>query len=180
MITITLRDFIQQSLSFLTTPGTTEKFEAFLTDSRIKPDDLARYATFSSDHYHRNCCYLDDEVGILLLCWDIGQASVIHDHADQRCWARIEAGYMQIQHYQHTDAQQIKATSTAITASAGMLEIPNGIHKMANLAEFNQRAISLHVYAKPFTSCNAFDVETGTSKLVTPQIDHDYRAELSI
>jgi cysteine dioxygenase len=30
------------------------------------------------------------------------------------------------------------------------------VHEVMNLAEFNQRAVSLHIYSKPFDSCEIY------------------------
>lgn len=36
------------------------------------------------------------------------------------------------------------------------------VHKVYNPREFNQRAVSLHVYSKPFDSCVVYSEEKGT------------------
>ena len=35
------------------------------------------------------------------------------------------------------------------------------VHQVLNLAEFNQRAVSIHVYSKPFDSCEVYTPRTG-------------------
>jgi hypothetical protein len=36
------------------------------------------------------------------------------------------------------------------------------VHQVLNLAEFGQRAVSIHVYSKPFDSCEIYLAEKGT------------------
>jgi len=36
------------------------------------------------------------------------------------------------------------------------------VHEVMNLAEFNQRAVSIHVYSKPFDSCEVYLRDQGT------------------
>jgi cysteine dioxygenase len=36
------------------------------------------------------------------------------------------------------------------------------VHKVSNPREFNQRAVSLHIYSKPFDSCVVYSEEQGT------------------
>src|SRR2546430_16067791 len=36
------------------------------------------------------------------------------------------------------------------------------VHEVMNLAEFNQRAVSIHIYSKPFASCEAYLRDQGT------------------
>jgi hypothetical protein len=36
------------------------------------------------------------------------------------------------------------------------------VHQVLNLPEFNQRAVSIHVYSKPFDTCEVYTREKGT------------------
>jgi cysteine dioxygenase len=36
------------------------------------------------------------------------------------------------------------------------------VHQVLNLTEFHQRAVSIHVYSKPFDSCEVYAKEKGT------------------
>jgi len=38
----------------------------------------------------------------------------------------------------------------------------NPVHDVRNPREWNQRAVSLHVYSRPFDSCVVYSVEQGT------------------
>jgi len=36
------------------------------------------------------------------------------------------------------------------------------VHQVLNLAEYNQRAVSIHIYSKPFDSCEVYQLKEGT------------------
>jgi len=36
------------------------------------------------------------------------------------------------------------------------------VHQVLNLPEYNQRAVSIHIYSKPFDSCEVYQLEKGT------------------
>ncbi len=36
------------------------------------------------------------------------------------------------------------------------------VHQVLNLAEFKQRAVSIHIYSKPFDSCEVYLRDQGT------------------
>jgi len=36
------------------------------------------------------------------------------------------------------------------------------VHEVINVPEFNQRAVSIHVYSKPFDSCEVYQRDEGT------------------
>jgi hypothetical protein len=38
----------------------------------------------------------------------------------------------------------------------------NPVHHVCNLREWNQRAVSLHIYSRPFDSCVVYSVEQGS------------------
>jgi cysteine dioxygenase len=62
------------------------------------------------------------------------------------------------------------ATKIEMEHLANELAIPGGplntvdktqtIHRIRNLAEWNERAVSMHVYSRPIDSCVVFDMET--------------------
>jgi hypothetical protein len=56
---------------------------------------------------------------------------------------------------------------TLSDSDATKVELEEPIHQILNLEEFDSRAISLHVYSKPFDSCLSFCRETDTVKEVT-------------
>ena len=52
-------------------------------------DDWRRYAHFADDHYTRNLVIRTEVFDLMLLCWDRGQQSPIHNHEGQRCWMAV-------------------------------------------------------------------------------------------
>ena len=116
----------------------------------------------------------------MTICWEVGQHSRIHNHRDQNCWMSAPIGRLQ--------AFKIFA-STKTTPRCGTCHIvPTDIyemdaahpvhvnplepvHQVLNLPEFNQRAVSIHVYSKPFDSCEVYSAKkapTAMSRCTTP------------
>src|SRR2546429_1573183 len=48
------------------------------------------------------------------------------------------------------------------------------VHQVLNLLEFNQRAVSVHVYSKPFDSCEIYSREKGDRKSTRLNSSHGY------
>ena len=44
------------------------------------------------------------------------------------------------------------------------VELEEPIHQVLNLAEFNERAVSIHIYSKPFDRCLSYCRDTDTYK----------------
>jgi hypothetical protein len=49
---------------------------------------------------------------------------------------------------------------------AAKVELEEPIHQVLNLPEFNERAVSIHVYSRPFDNCLAYCRDTETYKTV--------------
>jgi hypothetical protein len=49
---------------------------------------------------------------------------------------------------------------------AAKVELEQPIHQILNLPEFDQRAVSIHVYSKPYDQCLSYCRDTDTFKKV--------------
>lgn len=142
--------------------------EEFMRTTRISQDSLKQFEFWKENFYSRNLIYKDKEFELLLLCWDIGQESPIHGHEGEKCWARVETGKLRFTNYEecsercgeNVELREIGASDGA----AGVLDGPAEIHKVSNPSEFGQRAISLHLYSKPFDVCEMYDLNRQTVK----------------
>src|ERR1044071_6957252 len=47
----------------------------------LTPEELQPHALFSDKRYARNLVYKDRQFEIMVMCWNAGQRSSIHDHA---------------------------------------------------------------------------------------------------
>ena len=142
----------------------------FLQRLPVEPDSLALYLTWNPQHYTRNLVDKTPLYELLAICWEVGQASSIHNHLDQICWMAAPMGRLLVQNYRvkHEDlkagrcaierSNQIEINSTHPTAVDPLAPV----HKVYNPSEFGQRAVSLHVYSRPFDSCVVYSPEQHT------------------
>lgn len=65
-----------------------------VTDTALKP-----YLFFSEKHYTRNLIFRNDLFELLAICWDIGQASAVHNHWNQNCWMAVPMGKLRVQNF---------------------------------------------------------------------------------
>jgi hypothetical protein len=65
-------------------------------------DELSRYAHFdASKNYTRNLVSTDDKhYTLLLLCWNPGKESPVHDHPCDGCWMQVFQGNVQESRYE--------------------------------------------------------------------------------
>ena len=139
---------------------------AFLRDHRVDPASLAPYLYFSHEHYTRNLIQRTPLYELIAICWESGQKSAIHNHRDQSCWMAMAWGKVQVQNFRmvRRDAatgfcELASSTNFLITPDSPQEVDPEEpIHQVINAASFGGRAVTLHIYSKPFDTCEVYDL----------------------
>jgi len=174
MSTITqasVRDFVSELRKFpeAAFDGTGQILE-FLRSTPVLPDTLSPYLTWDRQHYTRNLIDKTPLYELIAICWEVGQCSSVHNHRDQNCWMAVPIGRLLVGNY-HLVSQdisggkcQLEVTDTVeMNATHPCAVDPNDpVHRVYNPREFNQRAVSLHVYSRPFDTCIVYSPEQGT------------------
>src|SRR5207247_9367573 len=174
MKTIPVNSLISGLKSISDDDFTCENVYRFLEANPIDVDSIKQYFFWRSDFYTRNLIYKDERFEMMAVCWESGQESVVHNHANQKCWMTVPVGKLLGQNFAVTDVNESKNycklaetdtfdLSNCLTAK---VELEQPIHQILNLAEYGERAVSVHIYSKPFSRCLAYCRETDTYKEV--------------
>jgi len=148
----------------------TEQLRQFLQDTPLDPDSLSTYLTWDRQHYTRNLIDKTPLYELLAICWEVGQASSVHNHKDQNCWMAVPIGRLLVENF-HVVHQDIVGGTCNLTTSETVemnashpcaVDPLEPVHRVLNPREFNQRAVSLHVYSRPFDTCVVYSAEQGT------------------
>jgi len=142
----------------------------FLAANRVRPDTLRPYTFFSAASYTRNLIFKNDLFELIAIGWEIGQASRIHNHREQQCWMAVPIGKLKNQNYRVVERDPAKKTCRLVASHACLitptehLEVDQSepVHQVLNLAEWQERAVSLHLYSRPFSTCEVYSLEKGT------------------
>ncbi len=145
----------------------------YLSGTLIKPDSLETYISFRPDLYTRNLVYKDETFELLVICWGVGQRAPIHGHEGEFCWARVERGSLRITNYRELSETPLvlDKIGESVNAEQGYLDGPADIHEVENLASFEQAAVSLHVYSRPYSECDIYDLAKGEKRRI--RLDYD-------
>ncbi|RYG52953.1 hypothetical protein EON66_09275 [archaeon] len=115
----------------------------------------------------RNLIATNEDFTLMLLCWNAGRASPIHDHPGHGCWMRVVDGSVTETRYR-CDGELNKMVQTSFAqANAGdVIYIDDNIafHKVGNPSE-TELAFSLHLYSPPFNSCSIWLEDTPADKV---------------
>src|SRR6202166_1617799 len=93
--------------------GPTEPVRRFLADNPVNADSLAPYLTWDRQHYTRNLIDRTPLYELMAICWEVGQASSVHNHRDQNCWMAAPVGRLQVENF-HVEHQDISAGECTI------------------------------------------------------------------
>ena len=148
----------------------TDQIIHFLEKTQIASDTLTQYLTWDRQHYTRNLVDKTSLYELVAICWEVGQASSVHNHRDQNCWMAVPIGKLLVQNYRVVS--QSLEEGTCQLEPADTVEMNpiqpcavnplEPVHRVFNPREFNQRAVSLHVYSRPFDTCVVYSPDQGT------------------
>ena len=145
----------------------------------VRPETLDKYLFFSKGNYTRNLIFKNDLFECMTICWEVGQHSRIHNHRDQNCWMSAPIGRLKVQNFRVDEKDATCGTCKIVPTEIYEMDAAHPVHvnplepvhQVLNLPEFNQRAVSIHVYSKPFDSCEVYSAKkapTATSPSTTP------------
>ena len=146
----------------------------FLSANQVDVDSITKFFYFSPKFYTRNLIYKDERFEMMAICWDKGQVSRVHNHWDQRCWMTVPVGKLKGQNFAVEEIDESKGycrlreTDSFELAEclAARVELEEPVHQILNLPEYDERAVSIHIYSKPYDRCLSYCRETDTFKEV--------------
>ena len=147
-----------------------DQVRALLAEMPIEERSLAPFLTWDRQHYTRNLIDRTNLYELMAICWEVGQCSSVHNHRDQNCWMAAPIGRLLVENF-HVEFQDIAAGKCKLVASNTVelsadnpcaVDPQEPVHRVVNPREANQRAVSLHVYSRPFDSCVVYSPEQGT------------------
>ena len=154
---------------------TCEGVYKYLDDNPIAVESITPYLNWSQNFYTRNLIYKDDRFEAMAICWERGQISQVHNHWDQKCWMTVPIGRLRGQNFAVVEIDEINGicrlaetdSFEMADCSAASVELEQPIHQILNLPEFDERAVSIHIYSKPYDRCLSYCRETDTFKEVS-------------
>jgi cysteine dioxygenase len=152
----------------------------YLLAWEIRAEDLEHYKHWLPDRHTRNKIFRNDMIEVMLICWPIGAITPLHTHNGQLGWMTMLQGKLLVENYRKVrcntpENEQVVGMDCIAGATQIEMEllndeyvVPGGplntvdktqtIHRIINKAEWNERAVSMHVYSRPIDSCVVFDM----------------------
>ena len=178
---ISIDDFVAGLLKFERGIITRDAVLDYCASVRITESSLSPYTYFDNHFYTRNLIYRDDLFEVMSICWEPGQKTAVHTHNGQICWMISQRGNLGVVDYKwlgcdHPENQNVVGIDCLAGSEHTLLEVVREIeacadgpvitadklqtiHRLYNLSERNERAVTVHIYSRPIDSCVAFDME---------------------
>ncbi len=159
-----------------------EQVRSLLAEMPVAEPSLAHYLTWDRQHYTRNLIDKTPLYELVAICWEVGQASSIHNHHEQNCWMAVPIGRLRVENYR-TISQNLDTGSCELETSNTVEMNPRQpcavdpqepVHRVYNPGEFNQRAVSLHVYSRPFDTCVVYSQQQRTCGVIKLHYQTEY------
>jgi len=138
----------------------------------VSRESLEPYTFFEEEHYTRNLIYKSELFEVMALCWQAGHMSSVHNHRDQQCWMVMADGRLENINYRVVSRDPVAKTcviepsgTQLITRSEPMaVDDDEPVHRIVNCPHLGAKALSIHVYSKPFDICEVYCLASGTYK----------------
>ena len=170
---LSISDWVKNLAAIPAKDFSLENVQDYVMRHHVRPETLDKYLYFSKGCYTRNLIFKNDLFECMTICWEVGQFSRVHNHRDQNCWMSAPIGRLKVQNFRvedrhsagdHSGTCHLVPTDIYEMNSANPVYVNplEPVHQVLNLAEYNQRAVSIHIYSKPFDSCEVYQLEKGT------------------
>ena len=129
--------------------------------SNLNPEDreIDPHIHFTDERYARNLVYKTADFECLVLCWQPGQRSPIHDHGHSICAVYTLEGILSADNYRKTPIGHIRADYSEDFRPGSVLSIQTTeIHQVSNLQD-SHNLISLHFYLGPLENSFLYSVQ---------------------
>jgi predicted metal-dependent enzyme (double-stranded beta helix superfamily) len=147
---------------------------AFLQRNSVGPETLSPYLTWDHQHYTRNLIDKTPLYELIAICWEVGQVSSVHNHRDQNCWMSVPLGRLLVENF-HLVSQDVEHGKSQLTPTDTVemnathpcaVDPSDPVHRVVNPKHFGERAVSLHIYSRPFDTCVVYSPEQSTCGVI--------------
>lgn len=192
-----LDDFILEMMQISYADLRLEQLYEWMSHLSLSDRLFHQHMSFCGQHYQRKLLCRTPRFDLLILCWQPGQCSTIHDHADSLNVTRVYRGMLTSRSFE-TIPGIAQANTTVLSNPLGAADLPitdwatgtvgprlyreeclephalatvnrHEIHQLANTADEN--LVTLHVYARPLRHIQVYCPQSGRAEQVPVQYE---------
>jgi cysteine dioxygenase len=142
-----LRDRILAGPAGVSRPMTAAEMEAHARSVDLKTLDLTGYRRFQDECYARNTVLLNDHCELVVICWQPGQMSAVHDHGKSYCLYLVVEGVMVEERYRLADGKPEPVDERSFRRGDITIAKGDSVHRINNRTD--RQLVTVHIYSPP-------------------------------
>ena len=171
MYTVPKIKTLDQLKSYLHSGPGYDGYDVLLKSVQLNEEEYKGLCRWDAEHYVRIGLEKTDSYELILICWELGQSSAIHDHSGSEGWVMVLEGELTEKVYYQNNADggalNLKEATLIVPGDIAYITDSYGYHSM--IGSDKQRTVSLHLYAPAVDSFNLYNEQTGEiEKTVKP------------
>lgn len=159
----TIRELVR---ALLREPDPSE-YGTVLERCNISARFLEPYYRWNGKHYTRSCIHRNANFELLVICYEPGQGTSIHDYDSQTAWIHPVMGEVIEERYTvNEQGLQLELEKHLSPGTPDVLREGSAIHRFVNPGP--ERSATLNLYAKPLSKWRVYDPGTGAPSIAVP------------
>jgi cysteine dioxygenase len=138
---------------------------SMLRSADIPLVELEPFSSWNERHYTRNCIVQREAYELLLICFEKGQRTSIHDYNTEEAYVRPMVGAVLEERYEPEPQGGVRQVGSVLLSPESVSHLHDGhsIHRYVNA--FPGRSMTLNLYARPLRKWRVYDERTGSSHM---------------
>lgn len=131
----------------------------------MAPEALAPFCEWNTRHYTRHCLHRTRRHELLLICYEPGQRTSIHDYDSQTAWIKVLVGPVSEERFTAAADGSVRRRDQRLLLPGELSHMDNAsiVHRHSNAGQ--GRAITLNLYARPISRWRVYDERTGRASV---------------
>ncbi len=140
-------------------------YAAILERAAIPLRELEPFFRWNSRHYTRTCVHGNDAFELMVICYEPGQRTSVHDYDSQTAWIHAVMGTVVEERFELLPDGSLRCDAELHLYPGRVDRLTNGsaIHRFTNPGP--ERAVTLNLYARPLRKWRVYDERTGLSRM---------------
>jgi len=151
---LSLDDFMLEMMHLPATNLRLMRLQAMMASLQLSDELLRQHIAFSDRTYTRKLVCRTPRFELLVLSWQPGQASTIHDHADSLNVTHVYEGTLTSREFTQTSEGIQQLRELQVRQGTGVAVDRYTIHQLANTSD--DPLVTLHVYARPLQEIQVY------------------------
>ena len=136
----------------------------------VPMEEFERRVNWNTKHYTRTCIARNRYFELLLIGFEPGQQTSIHDYNGHEAWVHPLTGELTEERFEPLDGGKLRPVSSVLLGPRSFSYLGNShsIHRFVNTG--NTRCLSLNLYCGPIRKWKVYDARSGrTTTVGTPE-----------